>query len=220
MSLLSPFFGERRTSIIFAADLNSFEENARILSSVSDLVDVIKVSTALTFREGPSVYRRFHEKFGLPIFADLKVADVPHTNADIVGVARAGGASAVMVHAFVGPDGILAALDAAEGRVAIIAQLELTSPGGQVFNASIADAMAKLVSGLGVQGVQAPGNRPARIRKIREIVGQELGMVCCGVGAQGGRIRSVIAAGGDYAIVGRAIYSAQDPRQAIYDLRK
>jgi orotidine-5'-phosphate decarboxylase len=188
------------------------------LEHIRELIDAIKVPNALALQEGASVYSRFSDKFGLPVFADLKIADVPHTNAEIVRVACDRGASAVMIHAFVGPDGILAALDAANGRAAVIAQLELTSPGGVVFNSPITEGMAELAANLGVDGVQAPGNRPIRIRQIRKIVGSEVGIVCCGVGIQGGQFRDVVKSGADYAIIGRAIYQADDPGLALKSL--
>ncbi len=220
MSLLTPYFGEAKTQVIFAADLPTASENIHVISQIADLIDVIKISSALAFREGPNVFRKLSELFGLPVFADLKIADVPHTNADIVRVAKDSGASAVMVHAFVGPDGILAALEAAAGELAIIAQLELTSPGGEVFNVPITNDMAKLASNLGVHGVQAPGNRPDKIRHIRHIIGAQVGIVCCGVGAQGGQFEEVVSAGADYAIIGRAIYLSKSPRRALLEIRK
>lgn len=199
--MLKRYFGPAASRVIFAADLPSFDANVSVLQQICELVDVIKVPNALAFREGAHVYGRLSDMFGLPVFADLKVADVPHTNAEIVRVACDGGASAVMIHAFVGPDGIMAALDAAKSRAAVIAQLELTSPGGEVFNSPITEDMAKLSASLGVDGVQAPGNRTSRIREIRKIVGNEIGIVCCGVGAQGGQFRDVVESGADYAII-------------------
>jgi orotidine-5'-phosphate decarboxylase len=215
LSLLKKYFGDEESHVIFAADRPSLEENLAVLAEIREAIDVIKVPTFLALTEGVRVYGRLSDTFGLPVFADLKIADVPHTNGEIVRVARESGAAGVMVHAFVGPDGLSAALDAAKGAVAVIAQLELTSPGGEVFNAPISDALATLSSGMGVDGVQAPGNRPERIRRIRQIVGKEIGIVCCGVGVQGGQFEEVMDAGANYAIIGRAIYQSEHPLEAL-----
>jgi orotidine-5'-phosphate decarboxylase len=193
---MSQFFGEVQSGIIFAADLLSYQENAEVLRKIADHIDVIKINQPLVYSEGMDVIARLAGEFNKPVFADLKVGDVPHTNAAIVQAALKNGASAVMVHAFVGPDGLRAAVDAAEDRLGIIAQIELTSPGGEVFNAPIADEMAEIAASESIYGVQAPGNRPERIARIRSIVGPDCVIVCCGVGAQGGSYGSVMAAGG------------------------
>lgn len=45
-------------------------------------------------------------------------------------------------------------------------------------------------------------------------------IVCCGVGYQGGTYQSVLKAGGNYPIIGRAIYEADHPKEAIKQLIK
>jgi orotidine-5'-phosphate decarboxylase len=215
---MTNFFGSIKTGIIFAADLPSYDENARVLEKVADTVDVIKVNVPLLYTETPAVIRKLSRTFGLPVFADLKVADVPHTNNKIVEIAADNEAAAVMVHGIVGPDALLGCIEAASGRLGIIVQLELTNPGGKLFTARIADEMAELAASLGVYGVQAPGNRPERIAQIRNIVGTERVIVCCGVGAQGGTLSEVRGAGGSYGIIGRSIYQADDPRAAVIQI--
>lgn len=208
------FFGEPRNRLIFAADLPTYEMNASVIKAAHACIDVIKLSSPQLYELGAEVVTRYRDAFGLPVFADIKVADVPHTDAKIVDLMRRTGASAVMVHGYLGPDAIEACIDAGRDELGIIIQLELTSPGGRLFSARIADEVAKVACTLPVYGFQAPGNRPDRVRDVRRIVGDDAVIVCCGVGAQGGRLSSVVAAGGTYAIVGRAIYEAEDPRGA------
>lgn len=215
---MKKFFGEPKSHIVFAADLPTFDDNARVLDIIGDDIDVIKISSPMAYREGVGVVRKLVDRYNKPVFADLKVADVPHTSAGIVELVRDQGGSAVMVHGFVGPDVIEDCIDAAQDRVGIIVQIELTSPGGLVFTAPLANDMAKLASQLPVFGTQAPGNRPPRIREIRNILGEEPVIVCCGVGAQGGKHQEVLKAGGTYSIVGRAIYNAPDPAKALADI--
>lgn len=213
------FFGKRNSGIIFAADLETFQENARIIEMAHDHIDVIKINVPLIYKEGVSVIRRLTETFQKPVFADIKIADVPHTNAKIVKYVGDEGAAAVMVHGIVGPDAILTCIEAAEDRLGIIIQLELTNPGGKMFTAPIANDMAKLARDLGVYGTQAPGNRPDRVAQIRRILGEDPVVVCCGVGAQGGNHQNVLDAGGTYSIIGRAIYLADNPARAAESIR-
>jgi orotidine-5'-phosphate decarboxylase len=213
------FFGSPQTRIIFAADLDNYDMNARVLEQVQDEIDVIKVNTPLVFKEGLSVIRKLRDTFKKPIFADLKIADVPHTDVKIVRMVADNGGAAVMVHGFVGPDALIDCAEAANDEIGIIMQLELTNPGGKMFTAPIANDLAKLAADLNLYGTQAPGNRPSRIADIRAIIGPDAVIVCCGVGAQGGKHQSVLNAGGTYSIVGRAIYAAEDPVSAAQNIR-
>ncbi|HWJ60979.1 MAG TPA: orotidine-5'-phosphate decarboxylase [Acidimicrobiales bacterium] len=207
-------FGTRTTGLMLAADLPSFEENARVLDAVKGDVDVIKVGTPLVLTEGIDVIRRFRDRFGKPVFADLKVADVPHTNAKLIRAAAGAGAAAVMVHGVIGFAGLKDAVAAAEGEVGIIVQVELTNEGGDRFTKDHAVDVIALGTLAGVYGFQAPGNRPERVREFREAAGDDAVLVCCGVGRQGGNFQEAVAAGGTYPIVGRAIYEADDPAAA------
>ena len=92
--------------------------------------------------------------------------------------------------------------------------------GAGMVGRAIAIDLAKLAAFTDVYGVQAPGNRTDKISKIREIVGSQKTIVCCGVGYQGGTYRSVLSAGGNYPIIGRAIYEAGQPKEAIKQLIK
>jgi orotidine-5'-phosphate decarboxylase len=215
---MQPYFGSRKTSIILAADLPTLDDNLSLIDRVADHVDVIKIASPLVYREGARAIRAVADRSHKPVFADLKVADVPHTDARIVDLVRRFGGAAVMVHGFVGPDALEDCMEAARDQIGIIVQLELTNPGGAMFTQPIAEDMARLAREIGVYGVQAPGNRPDRIRAIRGVVGPEMTVVCCGVGAQGGTYGTVLASGGTYAIIGRSIYEAADPVRAIYQI--
>jgi orotidine-5'-phosphate decarboxylase len=215
---MTNYFGNVKTGIVFAADLPTLRESIEVIDQVVDLVDVIKVCSPLVYKEGASSIRILAEQFGKPVFADLKVADVPHTSAKIVDLVRTNGGSAVMVHGFIGVDGIDECLEAACGEVGIIIQIELTNPGGKMFTQPVAEQMAQLYADMPIFGIQAPGNRPERIRRFRDLIGLDKVVVCCGVGKQGGSYRSVMESGGTYAIVGRSIYESSNPRRSVEEL--
>jgi orotidine-5'-phosphate decarboxylase len=212
------YFASIGSRIIFAADLPTTEENFRVLDKIINDIDVIKLSSFLAISEGVGCIGKFKRRYGKPIFADFKIADVPHTNSKIIKLIKDQGGDAAMVHGIVGPDAIEDCIKAADGQLGIIIQIELTNPGGILFTAPIAEDIAKLAASMEVYGVQAPGNRPDKIKIIRNIIGPEKIIVCCGIGSQGGRYMSAVAAGGTYPIVGRAIYEAIDPKQAIRNL--
>ena len=93
-----------------------------------------------------------------------------------------------MIHGIVGPDGLEEAMNVADDKISLVVQTEFTHPGGLVYTQKIADSLVELAVQYGCQAVQAPGNRPDRIREVKKIVQDKCKIVCCGVGAQGRKI--------------------------------
>ncbi|MDL5029125.1 MULTISPECIES: orotidine-5'-phosphate decarboxylase [Vibrio] len=208
----------RKTGIMFAVDVKSKAEAFRILDLISDDVDVIKFNYPLILKEGLSVITDIKARYGIPVFADIKIADVPVTNDRIIRLAAEAGADGVMAHGFIGVDAIQSMQQAApETKIFLITQL--TNPGGLDFSASFTQDFAEMARGLGLDGVQAPGNRPEVVAQVRDLVGPGLTIVCCGVGAQGGKYGHAIAAGADFEIIGRAIYQAEDPVETVKHIK-
>jgi orotidine-5'-phosphate decarboxylase len=124
-----------------------------------------------------------------PVIADFKVADIPNTNHLICEQVFSAGADSVIVH-----------------------------PGGADFMQPVAEAIAKMALEAGAFGLVAPATRPERVKRMREIIGDELAIISPGVGAQGGKASDVIAAGADWVIVGRSIYNAESPKEAAREI--
>ena len=208
-------FIEPKSHIILALDTNNINEAYKVMDNCYDLIDCIKLNYPLVLKEGIGIIGKLKDKYKLPIFCDFKVADVPVTNNRIIKIAAEAGGDAIMVHGIIGPDGLEEAMKAADNRIAIVVQTEFTHPGGIVFTQNIANSLVELAVEYGCQAVQAPGNRPERIKEVKKIVKDKCKIVCCGVGAQGGVYNEVLKAGGDFPIIGRAIYQAENPREFI-----
>lgn len=209
---------ERKSGIMLALDVPGRDQAFRLLDRIAGEIDVIKFNYPLVLREGLEIITRVRETYDKPILADFKIADVPVTNNRIIGLCREAGADGVMVQGFIGIDAIQSAIEAA-GDLKIFVVTQLTNPGGLDFTGRFTEEFAGLARMLGAAGVQAPGNRPEVVSKVREIVGEEMMIACCGIGVQGGKFGGAIAAGGDFEIIGRAIYSAPDPVRAVKDIR-
>lgn len=208
--VIVPSLMKRNSRIILALDETDGKKALEVAESVSGIVDAIKINWPLVLSEGPGMITelsRFSE-----VICDFKVADIPNTVRLIVENAVSRGASGVIVHAFTGEDSLKVAVEAA-GGADIYAVTEMSHPGGQMFTAKHAEEMARMGVECGVSGFIAPATRPERITAIRKIAG-ELKILSPGVGAQGGKASDAIRAGADYAIVGRAIYGATDPKAA------
>lgn len=201
-----------RNHLIFSLDVIEKNDALKLAKIVARYVDAIKINYPIVLANGLSIIEEIKRITDFPIIADFKVADVPITARKILDLTFNAGADAIMVHGFVGPDIAKDCVDFARKREkGIFFVTELTSPGGAVFTQLIADDVARMAKNLHATGVQAPGTRPHRIRTIRQIVGDELIIISCGIGAQGGQVGSAISAGADYEMIGRMIYNSTDP---------
>ena len=204
---------EKNTCLILALDVTDRKEALRIAEDVRVFVDAIKVGYPLILATGLEIIREL-ARF-TPIIADLKVADIPNTNQLICEQVFKAGADAVIVQGFTGRDSLDACQEVASVyKKDIFVISEMSHPGGAEFLQPVAEAIAKMAAEAGAFGLVAPATRPERVKKIREIIGDELAIISPGVGAQGGKASDVIAAGADWVIVGRSIYNAESPREA------
>ncbi|MGM0381000.1 MAG: orotidine-5'-phosphate decarboxylase [bacterium] len=208
-----------KTGIMFAADLPDKKKTFQILDKIIDDIEVIKFNYPLILNTGIEMLRETKNRYQKPIFADFKVADVPVTNNRIINLCRENNADAVMIHGFVGIDALREARETATD-IQLFLMTQLTNPGGLDFYEPYSEKFAEIARTLDFDGVQAPGNRPEAVRKTREIVGEDLIIVSCGIGAQGGRFGGAIEAGANYEIIGRAIYQAEDPAKKVKEINK
>ncbi|MHA2315734.1 MAG: orotidine-5'-phosphate decarboxylase [Candidatus Hermodarchaeia archaeon] len=158
----------------------------------------------------------------LPLIADFKVADIDNTNAWIARHTYAAGIDAIIVQGFIGDDAIQGVLNEARnfGDRGVILVVDMSHPGSLQFIHPQTPKLAKLAVKLKVTGVISPGTRPPHVRDIRTWVGPNTLVLAPGVGAQGGKPGSAIAAGADYEIIGRSIYQAEDPAQTAREFAK
>lgn len=158
----------------------------------------------------------------LPLIADFKVADIDNTNAWIARHTFAAGIDAIIVQGFIGDDAIQGVLNEAQnyGDRGVILVVDMSHPGSLQFIHPQTPNLAKLAVKLKVTGVISPGTRPPHVRDIRTWVGPDILVLAPGVGAQGGKPGSAIAAGADYEIIGRSIYQAENPTQTAKEFAK
>ncbi len=201
--------------IILALDTPDRKTSYDVLKNCSDLIDAVKFNYPLILNEGIKIISDIKRDFELPLIADFKIADVPVTNNRIAKIAFEAGAETIMVHGYIGSEGILEIMEATNNDMDVIVVTELTHPGGLEFSQSHSNDFAKLANMMDCKGIQAPGTRPDRIKELRNTLGENKTIVSCGVGAQGGVFRDAISSGADYAIIGRAIYQNKDPRSAV-----
>lgn len=213
--LINKCFNQPNTRIIIALDCDDRVHSYKILNQCHDLIDVIKINYPLILKEGLSFISELKEKYYKPILADFKIADAPVTNNRIAKLAKEAEADAIMVHAIIGTDAIYEIKKETNNKLGIFIVTELTHPGGLEFTRKYSFDAARLCLTMDCCGIQAPGTRPDRITKLRNIIGNKKTIIACGIGAQGGDYKEVMKAGADYAIIGRAIYTSSNPREVI-----
>jgi orotidine-5'-phosphate decarboxylase len=199
--------------LILALDVTERLEALRIAGLCAPHLDAIKIGYPLVLGAGLGIAREF-EPFGLPLIADFKVADIPHTNRLIADQVFAAGFHGIICQGFPGSDSVLACVEAAHrygGECYVVA--EMSHPGGtEFFSGGVSERIARVAVDCHADGIIAPATRPDRVRALREIVGRRK-ILSPGVGAQGGdaaRIAGLV----DGVIVGRTIYRADDPAKA------
>jgi len=209
----------RKSGLILALDVPDLDQATSLAVIVSDFVDVMKVGLPLLLSTDlRTVVRKLKEETSLPILVDIKIADVPDIASALARATFEAGADALTVHGFIGPSAIEECIREARGERDVIVMTEITHPDATLFMEHVSEDIARLARDIGATGIQAPGTRPERVRRLREIVGKQMLVVSCGLGAQGGRIGSSLNAGADFEIIGRSIYNSQDPRQRAREI--
>ncbi len=201
------------TGIILALDVLSAEEAHRVVAAAAPHLDAVKIGYPLVLAAGLGIAGELAE-YGLPLIADCNVADIPNTNRLIAEQVFAAGCSGIICQGFCGSDSVAACVDTAEdagGECYVVC--EMSHPGALEFlSGENAEALARMAVGAGAHGIIAPATRPERVQVLRGIVG-DIKILSPGVGAQGGDPRA-IAPLIDGMIVGRSIYTADDPAGA------
>ncbi len=202
--------------LIVALDIFDGDRAIEIASSLRELIFAVKINWPIILGAGPDIVRELsrHSR----VICDLKLADIPNTNALITEKVAELGAYGIISHVFTGSDSLRAVRESGR-KLKLLAVVSMSHPGGSQFiNRIHEDLLAAAISG-GADGVIAPGNNESLLSEIREM-GRELVIVSPGIGAQGGSATKAVMAGSDYIIVGRSIYESPDPVKAVEDLNR
>lgn len=223
--------------IIIALDVNNLDRAEEIIRVTSSQTGYYKIGSTPFTSMGPAVIEMV-KKHGGSVFLDLKWHDIPNTVAGAVSAAVAMGVNMVNVHATGGREMMTAAKEAA-GNAAeklnvasplVIAVTVLTSFDDESYaeatssNRPVEEQvkyLAELARDSGLDGVVAS---PREVPLIREIVGKDFIIVTPGIRptwvAKGDQKRvttpaQAIKLGSDYLVIGRPIYAADDPAEAL-----
>ncbi|HJJ28447.1 MAG TPA: orotidine-5'-phosphate decarboxylase [Methanocorpusculum sp.] len=205
--------------LILALDVKGREQALTVAEKCAGELDAIKIGYPLVLSAGLGIVKDL-AKFGMPVIADFKVADIPNTNKLICDEVFGAGCFGIITHAFCGADSLAAIVDGAHsygGRALVVC--EMSHPGALEFlTGANAEKMAQMAKDAGADGIIAPATRPERTAVLRGIIGNEMKICSPGVGAQGAQPEDVKKYV-DGIIVGRAIYEAADPKKAAAEFK-
>jgi len=223
---------EARKRLIFAMDVDNFEDAEKWVKLLHEKVGVFKVGKQLFTKCGPDVVRMVRGEGG-DVFLDLKYHDIPNTVAMAGAEATRLGVRMFNVHALGGREMMektVAEVDKLHPRGAVdrpllLAVTILTSSNDQTLQeigierpvAEMVPRLAALAKQSGFDGVVAS---PKEVDLIRAVCGQGFAIVTPGVrpsfASQDDQKRvmtpaDAIAVGADYLVIGRPISAAADP---------
>jgi len=225
--------------LIFALDVDSFDEAREWVGRLRGQVGAFKVGKQLFTRCGPDVVRMVRE-LGVDVFLDLKYHDIPNTVAMAGLEALRLGVWMFNVHALGGAEmmsKLVAEVDKScprgtKGRPLLIAVTILTSSTDATLQAvgidrpvtEMVPRLARLAQQAGMDGVVAS---PQEVGLIRQACGRDFAIVTPGVRPAAASLDDqqrvmtpgeALRAGADYLVIGRPISAAPDPAAAAVSI--
>ncbi len=206
---------EVKNRIILALDLQTIGEALKVVNSVKDHINTIKIGYPLVLAEGLESISKVKKASECQVIADFKVADIPETNRKIADETFKAGADAIIVHGFVGQDSVQACVNSAdEYDKDVFLLTEMSHPGASQFLQGQGEKIALMGIEMGIKNYVAPSTKLDRLSKIRTVVGRDSFIISPGVGVQGGDPKKTLEFA-DALIIGRSIYSSNSPEKAV-----
>lgn len=195
----------------------------RLAATLKGHVGLFKVGLELFVAHGRAAVDAVR-KFGLPIFLDLKLHDVPQTVESAARGVAGLGVDYVTVHAS-GGDAMIRAARRALPRTKLLAVTALTSLGPDDFDAiglarDAVPRLAKLAIAAGADGVVCS---PQEVAALRSALGRGPLLVVPGIRPAGsaagdqrrtGTPLEAVRAGASILVIGRPLRDAPDPAAA------
>ncbi|MEM1399741.1 MAG: orotidine-5'-phosphate decarboxylase [Pseudomonadota bacterium] len=215
--------------IFVAIDKPSLADALELAEPLVGIVGGLKLGLQFVHAEGPKGVERL-ARFGLPIFLDLKLHDIPNTVAGAVRSLAPLGARFLTIHASGGPAMMEAALDAAQTApglqllgVTVLTSLDsqdLRAVGQQDDASNQTKRLAGLAVGCGLTGLVCA---PPSIADLRAMVPSDTVLMVPGIRPQGSAVgdqkrvmdpAGALSLGANFLVIGRSITAAPDPAKA------
>ena len=224
-----------RNPIIAALDVPTAEKALQLAETIAPVVGAFKVGSELFTAAGPEIVRRLR-KTGAAVFLDLKFHDIPHTVGKAVASAVRLDVQMLTVHAIGGVEMLKAAEQAAEETawelghapplvlgVTVLTSLDSRSLSEIGLDPNVARQARRLANMATMAGLRGLVCSPLEVAELRQTMPRSTQFVTPGVRLEPSpgddqkrtlNPREAIAAGANWVVIGRPIYSAENPRAA------
>lgn len=208
--------------IIVALDVPTLEEAGALARQLVDDVGGFKVGLELVTGVGPSAITTIAD-FGKPVFADVKLHDIPNTVERAARQVAAAGARWMTVHAAGGSEMMRAAVAGMNGpgvlAVTVLTSLSLDDLASVGIGSGAEDQIKRLTALAVDSGVEGLICSPADVGVVRSAADSHV------IFSPGIRLanadrddqkrvatpRAALEAGADYLVIGRPITRSPDP---------
>lgn len=210
------------SGLMLALDLEDASEAEEIIAVYRRYIDAVKLGTILLVSPtgGMGLISRIKNQYRLPVLVDAKLKDVAHVMLSTARSYKAHGAGAITCWHDVGEKAIKFLIDSLQGEIDIVILSALTSLQlHEIYDSATRGILSAIRAGCKI--IQIPGNYPELIKWARGNIPDEVRIVSCGVGTQGGIIGNAIECGADYEIIGRRILDSDNIEESfIYSFEK
>ena len=232
---------ERLSPLILALDTTDLARGIEIAVEVKEYVDIVKVGLELFSAEGPGAVRRLREE-GLEVFLDLKLNDIPNTVASACLALCELEPLMLTLHAMGGQEMMMSARRAVGERckeaglrrprligVTVLTSLDLQALEKIGVSGPVDEEVLRLARLVRESGLDGLVTSPLETQSVRRAVGEEIVLITPGVRLAGvskddqKRVATpgeAVRAGADFLVVGRPIYTAEEPRKAAAEILK
>lgn len=219
----------RMNKVIPALDVGKEQafELVRKLNEVSEFLAGLKVGSLLVYENGVSIIQEIKDLIDTPIIFDGQKfgTDIPDIAAEQVELLASAGADQIIACPMgAGPETLKAFTESCFANQATpVCVVEMTHPKASVYLRTFAAGrILKDALEFGIRNFVYPATKPGTLRSHMGILNVQENVILKATGfkVQGGSLPELRDLGVTEFIVGRAIYDAVDPVQAVLDLSK
>jgi len=200
-----------------------------LLRELADSLAGVKVNFQLLLPQGLQGLAgvvRICSEMEIPLIADIKLNDIESTNLETVEMLFGGGFDAVIANPFTGHNEglskVIARAKALERGVILLVYMSHAGAeegyGLKVGEEPMYMLFARKVKDWGADGAIVSAKSLEIIREVRRTLDPWQVILSPGIGFQGGEADRAVKAGTDFAIVGRSIIDAKNPRAMLREL--
>ena len=211
------------SKIIYALDYSNYKDARKGAKLLHRYVGMFKIGTELFTAEGPKALK-IGEEFGLRIFLDLKLHDIPITVARTVDIVAALGVKFLTTHCLGGAEMLRSAVNAASCSVDIAAVTILSSLNDKDLDMLCLPSFPSYLTLKYAQMAHKEGVRtfvcsPKELKSLRKLFGKDVTLIAPGIRSDDMEIGDQKRIGtpheaqqyADWIVVGRMIRNASDP---------